>query len=103
MRSGEVKGNKCDGRDTGDHKCEQDDNEPRGAIGGLRRGLSNPHCFDEDVRYEMDEVHAFLMVVESNSSRDAGWSAFVLTFASWGVRGTSIDYGLAASGVGAYT
>jgi len=35
MRSGEVKGNKCDGRDAGDYKCEEDDNEPRGAIGGL--------------------------------------------------------------------
>ncbi len=70
MRSGEVKGNKCDGRNAGDHKCEQDDNEPRGPIGRLGRGLSNPHCFDEDVCDEMDEVHGVSMLVESNSSRD---------------------------------
>ena len=35
MRGGEVKCDKCDGCDAGDHKCEQDDNEPRCAIRGL--------------------------------------------------------------------
>jgi hypothetical protein len=95
----EVKGKKCDRGDTGDHKCKQNYDEPRGAVGCLGRGLSDPHCFDKDIRDETDEIHSYSMRAESNGSRLALW----LGFASLGIRRTSSYYGLAAAGVGAYT
>ena len=55
----EVKGKKCDCGDTGNHKCKQNYDEPRCPVGCLGRGLSDPHCFDEDIRDETDEIHDY--------------------------------------------
>jgi hypothetical protein len=69
----DVKGKKCDCGDTGNHKCKQNYDEPRSPVGCLGRRLSDPHCFDEDVRYETDEVHGLFdgrssQIVAANES-----------------------------------
>ena len=46
-----------DGGDGGDHRSEHDEDEPGGAVCGLRRGLGYTHGVDERVRDEMNELH----------------------------------------------
>lgn len=58
--SGPVDGHERYGGDGGEHDREHDDDEPRCAIGGLGRGLGNPHGVDEGVRDEVQELHVLL-------------------------------------------
>ena len=58
--SGPFDGQECDGRDGGNHGAEHDNDEPCGAICGLRRGLGDSHGVDESVRNEEDELHVSL-------------------------------------------
>jgi hypothetical protein len=57
----------------GDNGCEyggeHDDDEPGGAVGGLRRRLGDPHGVDKGVRDELDELHVFPMISGRNSTR----------------------------------
>jgi hypothetical protein len=64
--------NRQDGdRDNGcKHGGQHDDDEPCGAIGGLRRGLGDSHGVDEGVRDELDELHIRSMVAGRDSSRN---------------------------------
>ena len=41
---------------------EHDDDEPGGAVGGLWRGLRDPHGVDKGVRDELDELHVSSMM-----------------------------------------
>ncbi len=47
----------CDGRDGRKHCGKHDNDEPRGTICSLWRGLSDPHSVDESVRDEKNELH----------------------------------------------
>ena len=49
--------------DGGDHGSQHNDDEPGGAICGLRRGLGDPHGVDESVRYEEEQLHVLSMVL----------------------------------------
>jgi hypothetical protein len=51
-----------DGGDGDNHGREQDEDEPCGAVGGLWRGLGDPHGVDKGVRNELNEFHVFPMV-----------------------------------------
>jgi hypothetical protein len=57
-----VDGYDRDGGDGCKDGREQDDDEPGGAVGGLWRGLGDPHGVDKGVRDELDELHVFPMV-----------------------------------------
>jgi hypothetical protein len=57
-----VDGHDCDGDDGCKHSREHDDDEPGGAVGGLRGGLGDPHGVDKGVRDELDELHDSSMV-----------------------------------------
>jgi hypothetical protein len=56
-----MNGYDCDGGDDGDHRGKHDEDEPCGAVRGLRRGLRYAHGVDERVRNEMDELHVSSM------------------------------------------
>ena len=60
----------CDGDDGCKHDGEHDDDEPGGAVGGLRRRLGDSHGVDEGVRDEVDELHICSMVAGRDSSRN---------------------------------
>ncbi len=47
----------CDGGDDGDDGREHDDDEPGGAVRGLRRRLGDAHGVDEGVRDKQEEFH----------------------------------------------
>jgi hypothetical protein len=51
-----------DGDDGSKYDGEHDDDEPCGAVCGLRRGLGDPHGVDKGVRDELDELHVSSMV-----------------------------------------
>ena len=67
-----MDGNDRDGGDGDKHGREQDDNEPRGSVCGLWRGLGDPHGVDKGVRDELDELHVFPMLNWTDSSRNQG-------------------------------
>jgi hypothetical protein len=52
-----VDGHYCDSDDGCKYGGEHDDDEPGGAVCGLRRGLGDPHGVDKGVRDELDELH----------------------------------------------
>ena len=60
----------CDGDDGCKHGGEHDDDEPGGAVGGLRRRLGDPHGVDKGVRDELNELHVSWMVNGRDSSRN---------------------------------
>ena len=51
-----------DGDDGCEDGREHDDDEPGGAVCGLRRGLGDPHGVDKGVCDELDELHICSMV-----------------------------------------
>jgi hypothetical protein len=57
-----VDGHYCDGDDGCEYGGEHDDDEPGGAVGGLRRGLGDPHGVDKGVCDELDKLHVSSMV-----------------------------------------
>ena len=61
-----MDGDHCDGDDGCKYRSEHDDDEPGGAVGGLWRGLSDPHGVDKGVSDELDELHVSMgeMVAE---------------------------------------
>ena len=56
-----MDGYDSDGDDGCEYGGEHDDDEPGGAVGGLRRGLGDPHGVDKGVRDETNELHGFLI------------------------------------------
>ncbi len=62
VMGGQVNGYYCDGDDGCKDGGEHDDDEPGGAVGGLWRGLRDPHGVDKGVRDELDELHVSSMV-----------------------------------------
>ena len=51
-------------RDNGrEHGSEHDDDEPCSTVCRLGRGLGDPHGVDKGVRYELNELHVFPMVM----------------------------------------
>ena len=65
-----MDGQECDGGDGSKHGGEHDDDEPGGAVCGLRRGLGDPHGVDKGVGDELDELHDSSMVNWRDSSRN---------------------------------
>ena len=53
----------------GEDRTEHEEDEPRGTVCGLRRGLGDAHGVDEGVRDEEEQFHVYLMGVGSNGSR----------------------------------
>jgi hypothetical protein len=70
VMGGPVDGYDRDGADGCKDGGEHDDDEPGGAVGGLWRGLGDPHGVDKGVRDELDELHVFPMVNEKDRSRN---------------------------------
>ena len=52
-----LNGDHGDGCHCGENDSEHDDDEYRGAVCGLGRGLSDPHGVDEGVRDEEEKLH----------------------------------------------
>jgi hypothetical protein len=62
VMGGQVDGHYRDGDHGRKYDGEHDDDEPGGAVGGLWRGLGDPHGVDKGVGDELDELHVFSMV-----------------------------------------
>lgn len=70
MMGDDMDGYDRDGGDGDKHGREQDDDEPRGAVCGLWRGLGDPHGVDKGVRDELDELHISSQIKWRDGSRN---------------------------------
>lgn len=85
-------GKRCYAKDNAEKHGGDD---PCGAVGGARRGVGDAHGVDECVRDEEQELHAFLMLVRLNSSRN--WMFWRVSGESW--RGCEASVEVAIAGL----